>query len=85
MGDMLAQFATAVPGQSRTIEPAEWAAKMHELDVRRVAVIEAVVNPRTLLPAEAMTRSTVSVSDGKETTERVEEHAWTFVWDHAQQ
>jgi hypothetical protein len=57
------------------------AAATRELAVRRLHVREATLDPATLRPTRALSRVTITVGDDKATTESIESHEWTFVWD----
>ncbi len=72
---------------SATLQTGDGAAKpdasagMRALEVRRVHLREATLDPVTLLPARAFNRVTITVGDGAKTTESIESHEWTFDWN----
>lgn len=53
------------------------------MEVRRVHLREATLDPKTLLPRRAYTKLTIAVTHEGKTTERIEEHEWTFTWTAA--
>lgn len=79
LGALFDEVAAALPigdGAAKS----EASAGMRALDVRRVHLREATLDPATLLPTRASTRVTITVGDGAKTTESIESHEWTFDW-----
>lgn len=77
VGGMIEEFVEAMP--TKPAKPMS----LEGLAVRRVHLREATLDPTTLLPRRAYTRVTIAVTREGKTTEKIEEHEWTFAWDPA--
>jgi hypothetical protein len=54
---------------------------LKDLEVRRVVVMEAKIDARTMLPSVVSSNERSTVEAPGFSRERVEEHLWTFAWD----
>ncbi|HET6583989.1 MAG TPA: hypothetical protein VFG69_11085 [Nannocystaceae bacterium] len=83
IGDMFEDVATMVAGDPVVLTPSDVAKALQKTKVERTCVLEAVVDPDTLLPSTASLRAKVTVGEGDALQERIEEHEWTFAWNTA--
>jgi hypothetical protein len=81
LGALFDEIATTLQTGDGAARP-DASAGMRALEVRRVHLREATLDPATLLPTRAFTRVTITVGDGTKTTESIESHEWTFDWNH---
>jgi hypothetical protein len=54
---------------------------LKDLEVRRVVVMEAKLDARTMLPSVVSSNERSTAESPGYSRERVEEHLWTFAWD----
>jgi hypothetical protein len=82
VGDLLQAVIESLPPDKRKLDPEALAAHMRDLKMLTTSIQEATLDPKTLLPKRAMSRTDVVFSGGSKGDERrVEEHEWTFEWN----
>ena len=80
MREVLVQFARGAADGSAALSQRQLDEALADMEVQRVAVAEALLDPETLLPAFASTVEHTTIVENGESHEQVEEHHWTFDW-----